>query len=87
MLQNLSLVYLKWIQSNQKMSLKFLIFIYPSYLSIFSRRTWKLCMQKNLKTLYAEVIKLPAKFYKMLVLKIKEWNKQEEKGEQEHQAN
>lgn len=45
-------------------------------------------MQKNLKTLYAEVIKLPIKFYKMLVLKIKEWNKQEEKrGEQEHQAN
>lgn len=59
--------------------LSILIFIYPSYLSLFSRRTWKLSLQKNLKTLYAEIIKLPIKFYKMLVLKIKEWNKQEEK--------
>lgn len=65
---------------DQKMFLlSILIFIYPSYLSLFSRRTWKLSLQKNLKTLYAEIIKLPIKFYKMLVLKIKEWNKQEEK--------
>ena len=65
---------------DQKMCLLSIrIFIYPSYLSLFSRRTWKLSLQKNLKTLYAEIIKLPIKFYKMLVLKIKEWNKQEEK--------
>lgn len=58
-----------------KFSNLYLFFLFESFL------------QKNLKTLYAEIIKLPIKFYKM-VLKIKEWNKQEEKrGGQEHKAN